>query len=130
MKKMMFTLIALLTIAASASAMSYEQARREALFLTDKMAYELNLSDAQYEAAYEINLDYLMGVTSQYDVFGPYCSHGSGICSVPPPISIARSSTKQATGTSASTHAIRIATISTSAARTSTTPIVEATAGA
>ncbi|MGX8696981.1 MAG: hypothetical protein ACSW8D_11385, partial [Prevotella sp.] len=31
-----------------------------------------NLSDAQYEAAYEINLDYLMGVTSQYDVFGPY----------------------------------------------------------
>ena len=72
MKKMMFTLIALLTFAASASAMSYEQARNEALFLTDKMAYELNLTDAQYEAAYEINLDYLMGVTSQYDVFGPY----------------------------------------------------------
>ena len=72
MKKMMFTLIAMLTIAASANAMSYEQARNEALFLTDKMAYELNLSDAQYEAAYEINLDYLMGVTSQYDVFGPY----------------------------------------------------------
>ena len=72
MKKMMFTLIALLTMAASARAMSYEQARNEALFLTDKMAYELNLSDAQYEAAYEINLDYLMGVTSQYDVYGPY----------------------------------------------------------
>ena len=72
MKKMMFTLFAMLTIAASANAMSYEQAREEALFLTDKMAYELNLSDAQYEAAYEINLDYLMGVTSQYDVFGPY----------------------------------------------------------
>lgn len=68
----MFTLFAMLTIAASANAMSYEQAREEALFLTDKMAYELNLSDAQYEAAYEINLDYLMGVTSQYDVFGPY----------------------------------------------------------
>ena len=72
MKKMMFTLIAMLTIAVSASAMSYEQARNEALFLTDKMAYELNLTDAQYEAAYEINLDYLMGVTNQYDVFGPY----------------------------------------------------------
>ena len=72
MKKMMFTLFAMLTIAATASAMSYEQARNEALFLTDKMAYELNLTDAQYEAAYEINLDYLMGVTSQYDVFGPY----------------------------------------------------------
>ena len=72
MKKMMFTLMAFLTIAVNASAMSYEQAREEALFLTDKMAYELNLTDAQYEAAYEINLDYLMGVTSQYDVYGPY----------------------------------------------------------
>ena len=72
MKKMMFTLVAMLTIAVSANAMSYEQARNEALFLTDKMAYELNLSDAQYEAAYEINLDYLMGVTSYNDVFGTY----------------------------------------------------------
>ncbi len=72
MKKMMFTLMAMLTLAMQANAMSYEQARNEALFLTDKMAYELNLTDAQYEAAYEINLDYLMGVTSQYDVFGPY----------------------------------------------------------
>ena len=69
---MLFTLVAMLTIAVSANAMSYEQARREALFLTDKMAYELNLTDAQYEAAYEINLDYLMGVTSYNDVFGTY----------------------------------------------------------
>ena len=52
--------------------MSYEQARNEALFLTDKMAYELNLTDEQYEAAYEINLDYLMGVTSRDDVYGVY----------------------------------------------------------
>ena len=72
MKKMMFTLIALLLMAAQASSMSYERARQEALFLTDKMAYELNLTNAQYEACYEINLDYLMGVTSRYDVFGTY----------------------------------------------------------
>ena len=72
MKKMLFTLVSMLTIAAAANAMPYEQARREALFLTDKMAYELNLSDAQYEAAYEINLDYLMSVTSHHNVFGPY----------------------------------------------------------
>jgi len=72
MKKMMFTLVAMLTIAIQTNAMSYEQARNEALFLTDKMAYELNLTDAQYEACYEINLDYLMGVTSRYDVYGPY----------------------------------------------------------
>jgi hypothetical protein len=70
MKKMLLILVSMLTIAASANAMSYERARNEALFLTDKMAYELNLTDAQYEAAYEINLDYLMGVTSRYDVFG------------------------------------------------------------
>ena len=56
----------------SANAMPYEQARNEALFLTDKMAYELNLSDEQYEAAYEINLDYLMGVSTYDDVYGVY----------------------------------------------------------
>ena len=72
MKKLMFTLFAILAIAVQANAMSYEQARREALFLTDKMAYELNLTDAQYEAAYEINLDYLMCVTSRHDVFSTY----------------------------------------------------------
>lgn len=58
--------------AISAEAMTYEQARKEALFLTDKMAYELNLTNAQYEAAYEINLDYLMSVTGRSDVFGTY----------------------------------------------------------
>lgn len=66
------TIIAILAIAVSAKAMSYEQARREALFLTDKMAYELNLNDSQYDAAYEINLDYLMGVTSRNDIYGTY----------------------------------------------------------
>ena len=55
MKKMFFALLTMLTFSISANAMSYEQARNEALFLTDKMAYELNLTDEQYEAAYEIN---------------------------------------------------------------------------
>ena len=72
MKKMFFALMTMLTLSVTASAMSYEQARNEALFLTDKMAYELNLTDEQYEAAYEINLDYLMGVTGRNDVFGTY----------------------------------------------------------
>ena len=70
MKKMILTLVTMLTMALTSNAMSYEQARSEALFLTDKMAYELNLSDAQYEAAYEINLDYLMSITSYDDVAG------------------------------------------------------------
>ena len=72
MKKMFFALMVMLISTLSASAMSYEQARNEALFLTDKMAYELNLTDEQYEAAYEINLDYLMGVAGRDDVFGTY----------------------------------------------------------
>ena len=72
MKKLFFALMVMLTSTLSASAMSYEQARNEALFLTDKMAYELNLTDEQYEAAYEINLDYLMGVAGRDDVFGTY----------------------------------------------------------
>ena len=71
-KRLMIALISMLTFAATSNAMSYEQARNEALFLTDKMAYELNLTDEQYEAAYEINLDYLMGVTSYDDVYSTY----------------------------------------------------------
>lgn len=72
MKKFIFALIALVMMTVSATAMSYEQARQQALFLTDKMAYELNLTDEQYEAAYEINLDYLMGVRTIDDLYGPY----------------------------------------------------------
>ena len=72
MKKMMIALMTMLLMTATGKAMSYEQARNEALFLTDKMAYELNLTEDQYEAAYEINLDYLMGVTSYDDVYGTY----------------------------------------------------------
>ena len=72
MKKLMMTLIAMVTMTFSAQAMSYEQAREQALFLTDKMAYELNLTEDQYEAAYEVNLDYLLGVESQADLYGEY----------------------------------------------------------
>ena len=62
----------LFTLTFTANAMSYEQARQQALFLTDKMAYELNLTDDQYEAAYEINLDYLMSVNTVDDLYGSY----------------------------------------------------------
>jgi uncharacterized membrane protein YgcG len=72
MKKILLALVALLTLTTSAQAMSYEQARERALFLTDKMAYELNLTDDQYEAAYEINLDYLMTVNTYDDLYGDY----------------------------------------------------------
>lgn len=73
MKAIKMMLIAvMMTIVTSASAMTYSQAKDQALFLADKMAYELNLTDEQYEAAYEINLDYLMAVNDYNDLYGYY----------------------------------------------------------
>lgn len=122
MKKFIFALIAMVMMTVSATAMSYEQARQQALFLTDKMAYELNLTDEQYEAAYEINLDYLMGVRTSTICMVPIgsvatstsatsCCRGSIALSVTPPISIVRSTGTQAIGISAFMPATRIATI-------------------
>ena len=71
MKKMMMMAV-MMVMTISANAMSYTKAKNEALFLSDKMAYELNLNDAQFDAVYEINLDYLMSVDSPADVYGPW----------------------------------------------------------
>ncbi len=75
MKKMITFLALSLCALVSANAMSYEQAREEARFLTDKMAYELNLNDQQYNDAYEINLDYLLSVRSERDLYGDYLAY-------------------------------------------------------
>ena len=73
MKKMMFMAI-LMVMTITANAMSYKEARNEALYLSDKMAYELDLTDAQYDAVYEINLDYMMSVNGRNDVYGAWWS--------------------------------------------------------
>ena len=73
MKKML-VMAMMMVMTISANAMSYTAAKNEALFLSDKMAYELNLTDAQYDAVYEINLDYLMSVNGAGDVFGTWWS--------------------------------------------------------
>ena len=65
-------LAVMMVMTISAKAMSYNAAKNEALFLSDKMAYELNLTDAQYDAVYEINLDYMMSVNGRNDVFGTW----------------------------------------------------------
>lgn len=50
MKRILLTLVAVVTLAVgSAKALSYVQAQREAWFLTDKMAYELNLTSEQLD---------------------------------------------------------------------------------
>ncbi len=70
--KKIFTLAMLMTICITASALPFNQAQSEALFLSDKMAYELGLSGTQYQAVYEINLDYMLIVNSQNTVKGTY----------------------------------------------------------
>lgn len=72
MKKFITALTALLMLTLTVKAMSYSEAREQALFLTDKMAYELNLSEEQYDAAYEVNLDYLMSINTYDDLYGAY----------------------------------------------------------
>lgn len=71
MKRFITSIVAMATIMV-ASAMSYSQAREQAWFLTDKMAYELYLTNAQVDAVYEINLDYIMNVDFMGDIFGTY----------------------------------------------------------
>lgn len=70
--KNMTILAVMMTMSISANAMSYNNAKDEALFLSDKMAYELNLTSAQYDAVYEINLDYMMRINSRGDVYGTW----------------------------------------------------------
>lgn len=72
MKRVILSIVAVVAIALSTKAMSFQEARHYALFLTDKMAYEMRLSDEQYDALYEINLDYLMSLKSRSDIRGSY----------------------------------------------------------
>ena len=75
MKRYILTLVIALATVASASAMSYQRAREEALYLTDKMAYELNLNDQQYNDAYEINLDYFLSMETESDLYAEYLNY-------------------------------------------------------
>ena len=60
MKRMMMTLAAVwMAVSLCSAAMSNSRVRKETRFLTDKMAYELNLSQAQYNDVYEINFDFI-----------------------------------------------------------------------
>ena len=70
MKRYLMTILAVVLTTLTLKAMPYEMAREEAMYLTDKMAYELNLNQRQYEYAYEINLDYLMGLNRPDDAYG------------------------------------------------------------
>ena len=70
--KRLMIMAMMMAMTITANAMSYTAAKNEALFLSDKMAYELNLTDAQYDAVYEINLAYLMSVNGRNDLNGAW----------------------------------------------------------
>ena len=70
MKKFIIAVVAVAVGFVQANAMSHTRAQAEALFLTDKMAYELNLTDAQYDAVYEINYDYFVSLVGTSDILG------------------------------------------------------------
>ena len=60
MKKILLTMALMVSIVTSAAAMTFNEAREHAMFLTDKMSYELGLSPTQLNNVYEINLDFVM----------------------------------------------------------------------
>lgn len=59
-------MIAMSNIGAVA-AMNTSQMRKETRFLTDKMAYELNMNSMQYDDVFEINFDFLFSVRDIMD---------------------------------------------------------------
>ena len=67
MKKMMFTLVVMMTIVTSATAMNGKQARMEARKATDYMAMQLGLSKYQYDRVYEINVHYFRSLDGRHD---------------------------------------------------------------
>ena len=65
MKRIILILFAIGITAMSSvgmAAMSNSRVRKETRFLTDKMAYELNLNTAQYNDVYEINFDFIYSI--------------------------------------------------------------------
>ncbi len=75
MKKLIVSLVITLAAFCNVCAMSYPEAAEQARYLTDKMAYELNLNEQQYNDCYEINLDYLLSVETADDAFGNYLAY-------------------------------------------------------
>lgn len=72
MKRIFLCSLLLVAVSLAANAFSYEAAREEAYFLTDKMAYELNLTSEQYNRVYQVNLDYFLSVSAGRDRMAVY----------------------------------------------------------
>lgn len=68
MKKMILTLMMVLSMTIGANAQRLDNTYMEARILTDHMADELGLNSWQIEKAYQMNLDYLNGISSYRDI--------------------------------------------------------------
>ena len=75
MKRRLYTLVLSVSLALGLSAMPYSVAREQALYLTDKMAYELRLDSWQYEQVYQTNLDYFLSIDSEPQAYGAYWTY-------------------------------------------------------
>ena len=58
----LWMMLLMLVVSIPASAMSMSKVRENARFLTDRMAYELNLTPMQYDDVYEVNFDFIDNV--------------------------------------------------------------------
>ena len=68
MKKTLVTLaMILVALTTQLSAMSLSSIRTNARFLSDRMAYELDLTPMQYDDCYEINFDFIYGINDFMD---------------------------------------------------------------
>ena len=75
MKRRLYTLVLSVSLALGLSAMPYNVAREQALYLTDKMAYELRLNSWQYEQVYQTNLDYFLSIDNEPQAYGAYWTY-------------------------------------------------------
>lgn len=67
MKKMILTMMFVIIAATQMFAMSTSSIRQHARFLSDRMAYELDLTPFQYDDVYEINYDFIYAIDKIMD---------------------------------------------------------------
>lgn len=74
MKRFILSFLITITGVISAFGMSFSEAQEHAYYLTDKMAYELDLTPEQYDQVYQVNLEYLLNVRSSnpYNYYWDY----------------------------------------------------------
>ncbi|MDO4211701.1 MAG: hypothetical protein Q4D23_08320, partial [Bacteroidales bacterium] len=74
MKRFILSLFVTIAGFVSAFGMSFSEAQQHAYYLTDKMAYELDLTPEQYDMVYQVNLEYLMNVrtSNPFDYYWDY----------------------------------------------------------